>query len=228
MKSVPSWEDLVNRFAEYVPFTASSLVWRRLDRASKTLLDVGCGQGRPGGIIKRHKKVFTVGADIFLPDLQSCQQNHSHDAVVQCDVRKLPFKGKSFDVVLCKEVIEHLEKQGGDELVRQLEQIARRQVIITTPVGRKPEDVYQGHASNNNPFERHRSAFKPDELRQLGYTVRGVGIYNTYGEQGLIRRFPRFLRWVLDITYVLAGPLVYFFPELAGDMFCIKNLNKGS
>ena len=227
MKLVFSWEGLGNKFAEYVPFTASGLVWRRLDRANKTLLDVGCGPGRPGEIIKRHRDVYTVGTDIFLPYLKNCQQHQSHDEIVQCDVRFLPFGSESFDAVLCKEVVEHLRKQEAGDLVKQLEQIARRQVIITTPVGREPEDVYQEHAPNNNPFERHRSAMKPKELRKLGYTVRGVGIYNSYGEQGLIRRFPRFLRWVLEIAYVLAGPVVYFFPEIAGDMVCVKNLKRG-
>jgi len=224
MKSMPNWEDLVNRFAEYVPFTVSSLVWRRLDGASKTLLDVGCGQGRPGGIIKRHKNVFTVGADIFPPDLQSCQQNHSHDAVVQCDVRKLPFKSKSFDVVLCKEVIEHLEKQEGDELVRQLEQIARRQVIITTPVG-----LYTYHAHGDNPFMTHKSAREPGEMRQLSYKVKGIGLHHVDSEQEVLYPYlPKSLKWIGDILYVLAGPIVYFFPKWACFMVCIKNLNKGS
>jgi len=228
MKLAFSWEGLVNKFAEYVPFTASSLVWRRLDHSSKSLLDAGCGPGRPGQIIKRHRKVFTVGTDIFLPYLQICHQNQTHDAVVQCNVKSMPFKAKSFDAVLCKEVIEHLEKKEADELVMQLEQIARRQVIITTPVGRAPEKAEQRCAPDNNPFEQHRSVIKPDELRKLGYTVRGIGIYNTYGELGLRRRFPWFLKWMLDIAYVLAGPIVYFLPELAGDMVCVKNLDRGS
>ena len=79
MKLAFSWEGLVNWIAEYVPFTASSLIWRRLDSSSKTLLDVGCGPGRPGQIIKRHRKVFTVGTDIFLPYLQTCHQHQTHD-----------------------------------------------------------------------------------------------------------------------------------------------------
>lgn len=232
MKLAFSWQGLGNKFAEYMLFTASSLVWRSLDNSNKSLLDAGCGPGRPGEIIKRHRNICTVGADIFLPYLKNCQQKQSHDAVVQCDIKFLPFRSKSFDAVLCKEVIEHLGRQEADELIRQLEQIARRQVIITTPVGMEPEevmpeDVYQGHTPNNNPFERHRSAMKPKELRKLGYTVRGVGIYNAYGEHGLIRRFPRYLRWALDIAYVLAGPIVYFFPKIAGDMVCAKNLKRG-
>ncbi len=214
------WGSLVDKIGEYVPFTASNLVWRLLNNSSKSLLDVGCGPGRPGRTIKRHKNIFTVGADIFFPYLISGKRRQIHNEYVQCDVRKLPFKEKSFDVVLCKEVIEHLEKAEGEEVIRELEQIARRQVIITTPVGGYIQQEYDG-----NPFQEHLSARAPTELRQSGYTVRGVGIRGMHGEQGFQKHFPKFLGFLLDIMYVLAGPIVYFFPEIACYMVCTKRLN---
>lgn len=219
---VSNWEGLVNKIAEYVPFTASNLVWRFLSNSNKSLLDVGCGPGRPGGIIKRHKGVFLVGVDIFSLYLQRCKENHTYDELIQCDARKLPFKKKSFDIVLCKEVIEHLDRQEGDELIRELEQIARRQVIITTPVG-----VYEQHEYDNNPFQEHKSAREPSDLKRYGFTVMGVGIRGMHGEGGVQSCIPEPFRWLLDILYVLAGPLVYFFPKFASYMVCVKTLNEG-
>ena len=214
-----NWQRLVNKMAEYVPFTASNLVWYLLDSSNKSLLDVGCGPGRAGGIIKRHRTIFSVGVDIFSPYLKLCQENHTYDELIRCDVRQLPFRGKSFDAVLCKEVIEHLDMQEGDDLIKELEQIARRQVIITTPVG-----TYKQHEYDNNPFQEHRSARKPSDLKRYGFTVRGIGIRGMHGERGFQSRVPRPVRWMLDILYVLAGPVVYFFPSLACYMVCSKEL----
>lgn len=214
-----NWQKLANKLAEYVPFTASNLIWRLLDGSNRSLLDVGCGPGRPAGIIKRHRPMFLAGTDIFVPYLQHCQQNHTHDELIRCDLRNLPIREKSFDAALCKEVIEHLDKQEGDALIKKLEKIARQQVIITTPVGR-----YEQHEYDGNPFQEHKSARKPADMRNYGFTVRGVGVRGMHGEGGLQACLPQALRWLIDICYVLAGPVVHFFPELACYMVCSKKL----
>lgn len=215
-----NWQSFVNKVAEYIPFTASNLVWRLLHSSNTTLLDVGCGPGRVGEIIKRHKSIYSVGVDIFSPYLKRCQDNHTHDELIQCDIRHLPFRENSFDAVLCKDVIEHLDSQEGDKLIKELEKIARRQVIITTPMGN-----YGQHEYDDNPFQEHRSTWKPADLRRYGLTVRGIGIRGMHGERGLHSRVPKMLRWLLDIMYVLAGPVVYFFPSLACYMIGTKKLH---
>ncbi len=213
-----TWESFVNRVAEYVPFTGSNLVWRLLHSSNASLLDVGCGPGRVGGIIKRHKSIYSVGVDIFTPYLEHCQKNGTHDELIRCDVRHLPFREKSFDAVMCKEIIEHLDTQEGDRLIKDLEKIARSQVIITTPVGN-----YGQHEYDDNPFQEHRSTCMPSTLKRHGFTVRGIGIRGIHGEGGLQSRTPERLRWMLDILYVLAGPVVYFFLSLACYMVRAKN-----
>lgn len=216
-----SWKNLANKAAEYIPFTGSNLLWRFLDSQSQSLLDVGCGTGRAGAIIRRHRgNIFMVGVDIFMLYLQDCRKNNSYNALIYCDAKWLPFRQKTFDVAICREVIEHLERQEGEELIKKLEQIARGQVIVTTPVG-----VYEQHEYKGNPFQEHKSFREPHDLRRLGYTVRGVGIRNMHGEQGLQSRFPNSLTWLLDILYVLAGPVVYFLPNWACYMVCTKKLD---
>jgi SAM-dependent methyltransferase len=216
-----SWKNLANKAAEYIPFTGSNLLWHFLDSQSHSLLDVGCGTGRAGAIIKRHRRhIFMVGVDVFMPYLQNCRENNIYNTLIYCDARRLPFREKTFDVAICREVIEHLEHQEGQELIEKLEQIAQRQVIVTTPVG-----VYEQHEYDGNPFQEHKSFREPRDLRCLGYTVRGVGIRKMHGEQGLQSHFPNSLTWLLDILYVLAGPVVYFFPKRACYMVCTKKLN---
>jgi hypothetical protein len=78
----------------------------------------------------------------------------------------LPFTARSFDAVLCVEVIEHLDKADGWELIRRLEEIARRQVIVSTPWGFMPLEERE-----DNPHLNHLSGWLPEEFEERGYSV---------------------------------------------------------
>lgn len=121
-----TWNRFVNKFGGYLPFTALNLCLRLLDRLNRSLLDIGCGKGRPAKFISQHRNLFTVGTDIYLPYLKHCKNLRTHNGFVRCDIRKLPFVTKSFDAVLCKEVLEHLTKEKGEKLLREIENIGRR------------------------------------------------------------------------------------------------------
>lgn len=213
------WRKLVEKLVEYTPFTATNMAWRMIDRSAKNLLDVGCGPGRMGSVIRRHRDIYAVGVDAYNPYLEICKSNNSYDKLIQGDVRELSFEDKSFDVILCTELIEHLEKAEACELIKKMERIARKQVIITTPVGK-----YEAHAHDDNDFQEHRSVWRPSEIKKMGYSVRGVGLRNLFGENGVYTHVPGFTRPIVDIIYVLAGPAVFFFPRMACHMVCQKQL----
>ncbi len=217
MSNKERWERLYYKAAEYLPFTTTNLVWNMIDRSTKSLLDVGCGPGMMGGVIKRHHDIYTVGVDIFDPYLERCRREHTHDKLMRMDVKELPFEDGSFDTVLCKEVIEHLEQNEALKLIGRMEAIARRQVIITTPVGH-----YAQHEYDDNPHQEHLSIWTPQDMRRLGYEVRGVGVRNMHGEDGLYARTSTAGKRALDIIYIMAGPFVYFRPESACFMVCHK------
>lgn len=216
------WEGiykLEQRIRPYLPFTAFNTVWRLLDKKSHSLLDVGCGQGKPAQFLKSKRKLFMVGVDIFLPYLREAQRQGSHDAYVLGDVCHLPFRPKSFDVVLGMEVLEHLDREEGLSLIKAMEQIARRQVLITTPVGTHKQGPYDG-----NPYQEHKHIWQPNELKQLGYKVRGHGARNIGGMSGVQSPLPKLLRPLMDMLWVIAGPVTYFLPSLSGDIVAVKKL----
>lgn len=212
------------KLAGFVPFTSVNIVWHCLDKSNRSLLDIGCGPGYPVEFMSKRRNLFTVGVDAFLPALWGCKEKRSHSDYVRCDVRKLPFKRKSFDAVLCMEVIEHLYTEEGEKLLQQMEEIARREVVITTPVGPyvQAESDYA-----DNPFQRHKAAYWPSEFKHRGYTVRGSGLRILHGRPGLQDKLPRVLQWLADIAYPLVGLITYFLPKLACYMVCTKRLDRG-
>ena len=101
----------------YIPFTNWNLVWRHLEKKAESILDVGCGTGKPMRFLNRHGRFVTVGIDGFEPSLEQCRRDGSHDTLVLGDIRPLPFNEKSFDIVLCLQALEHLEKKDGELLL---------------------------------------------------------------------------------------------------------------
>ena len=117
---------LVKRARPWIPFTALNTVWCKLDKSSKTILDVGCGKGEPIAFINRRRKFHVIGVDVFLPYMQQCRKLSAHESLILADVRKLPFKPKACDTVICMEVLEHMGKEEGEVMLNYFEKIARK------------------------------------------------------------------------------------------------------
>jgi len=199
-------KNFTQKLRPYVPLTALNTVWRHLDKSGQSILDVGCGKGEVMKFINRHRKFHAIGVDIFEPYLQECQKLSCYDNIILADVRTLPFESKSFDIVLCMEVLEHLEKDDGEKLLHELDRVARRQILLSTPVSK-----YEQHTLDGNPDQEHKFIWHADELRQRGYRVKGMGI------KGLPREELNsgFLLLMREILYVLGGLFSYNFPGIA-------------
>jgi len=215
-----SWERVGQTVRPFVPFTALNTVWRHLDGDALTVLDVGCGRGRPMAFLNRRHRFFAVGIDIFRPYLLEAEALAAYDALVQGDVRCLPFRPCSFDIVLLIEILEHLETAEGLAVIKVMEQIARRQVLISTPVGQ-----HEQHEYDRNPSQEHRHIWEPRELRALGYRIYGHGVRNLGGLSGVQSPLPRPLRPLMDFLWVAAGPLTHFRPEWAGNVVATKRVS---
>lgn len=108
-----------------------------LNGETGTLLDVGAGTAYLNRAI--------VGARMPLKvtncDIRKEYVDKGRDAGFDCftgDVRNLPFRDRSFDVVTCNEVLEHLPNMG--EGLAELIRVAKKKVIITLPISRVKED----------------------------------------------------------------------------------------
>jgi len=94
-------------------------VSKLLDPAARSLLDIGC---QDLTLYRRIKDRYAVTlADIDPKD----------PVIVKGDVQRLSFKNKSFDIVVCQEVLEHVPDPV--KAMVELKRVAAKQLVITVP-----------------------------------------------------------------------------------------------
>jgi SAM-dependent methyltransferase len=197
-------------FSGYMWLSAlTNPVWWILDSRTKTVLDVGCGQGYPMQMLKMLRPVKATGVDLFEEYLKEARKLKLYDKLVVSDVRKLPFPAKSFDSVICLQVIEHQTKKDGLKLLKDLEKIARYQVIIATPIG------YFDHPDmDDNELQRHKSGWYDKDFTDLGYKVGHQSLSVFFGNDGLVHQnIPSFIKAIIFVLDKLLTPIFFLFPQ---------------
>lgn len=170
----------------------------------KRVLDVGCGKGIYGYLIRalKDKNSYMVGVYIDKEYLAFVKRFSVYNDVVLCDIRKLPFREKTFDYTLATEVIEHLEKEEGLHLIEELKRITNERIVITTPNG-----GWYGKGVGKEHM-MYKSGWTTEEFRRLGFKVRGLGF-----------RFLRpgaKLRYLPTLLSYLFTPFTFYIPYMAG------------
>ena len=199
---------LLKSFAFLMPFSPyRGIVFWMLNKSVKSILDVGCREGAAMQSINlRRLHIWRLGVDLDLESLRRCKKSSIYDDIILCDARWLPLSSKCLDCVLCIEFIEHLKKKDAIRFLEDIEKIARKQTIITTPVG------YIKEPPSYSPLLQHVSQWHPGEFRSKEYNVKGmIG--------------PSFLPMVLAYWLSHIFCLTYFWPELSHEMICVKHLD---
>ena len=99
------------------------------------------------------------------------------DKVVYCSDGLKYFEGaidKSTDTVFMLDVIEHLEKEDGQKLLAQALRVARKQVVIFTPLGFMPQHYTESvswEGVNHSELQNHRSGWEPNEFANAIHVV---------------------------------------------------------
>jgi 2-polyprenyl-3-methyl-5-hydroxy-6-metoxy-1,4-benzoquinol methylase len=94
------------------------------------LLDVGCGSADLLERVRRQSRrpLLAVGVDLKLPHLQFAP---STVKTVMSDVRRLPFRPGSFDVVMATHFLHHFDGPELAEILAALFVLARRALVIS-------------------------------------------------------------------------------------------------
>ncbi|CAM9476400.1 unnamed protein product [Phaeothamnion confervicola] len=133
-----------------------------------SVLDVGCGLSLKSQYIQAD---IRIGLDVYRPYLEKIDAKVPYICInadaMQIDTLFLP---KSFDIVTLLDIVEHLEKPDALALIEKASTLARRAVVIETPLGFLPQNM-DILGLGGDHFQTHRCGFEAEELEELGYKV---------------------------------------------------------
>ena len=97
----------------------------------RSVLDAGCGEGEVlrRGVLDKHS--WVVSLDLQQGALDAVRAHSKPGGMVLGSVLELPFAAASYDLVLCTEVLEHLENPL--QAVNEAARVARQAVIFSVP-----------------------------------------------------------------------------------------------
>lgn len=153
--------------------------------SAESVLDVGAGI-RPQKLIKAR--------------YHTCIEPHHEYATILRKMNKIVFESPAqevmqklspgaADTVTMLDVVEHLPKAESLEIIQHALRIARKQVIILTPLGFMPQtcspDAPDPWGLHGNTWQEHRSAwFPPDFKEEEGWDIYICPRYHTTSYQG--------------------------------------------
>lgn len=148
-----------------------------LNQVDGAVLDIGCGV--PSIMQDLILNRSLVGVDVLdFSSLQKLDKNHHY---ISCNVIDYFDKPEDFlkmieektgisqfNVVTAFNVIEHMERKDGKNLLDFMERITSRFCILETPCGFVPQGPEFG-----NEYQRHLSGWFVHDFEGRGYTVKG-------------------------------------------------------
>ena len=125
-------ENLNARILEIVKDTISGFDKPAGERVS--ILDAGCGEGFVVNLLCQNLDggiAGICGLELTEEALDIAREKNPGISFVQGDICKMPFESGTFDIVLCTEVLEHLENPS--EALSELMRVSKGAVIVTVP-----------------------------------------------------------------------------------------------
>lgn len=163
-----------------IPFLVGELQRLR----PRSILDVGVGFGKTGMLVREYLEcwygrytpsswqITVEGIEIF-DGYRNPLWTSMYNRVHLGDARSLAGELGRFDVAICCDVIEHMDKPSGIDLVRRLVN-ACGVLLLTTPISFWPQG-----AENGNPHEVHQSQWGAEDFGGLDGRIVELG--STFG-----------------------------------------------
>ncbi len=138
---------------------------------TNSVLDIGCGTGY---ITKRISlvKPKVIGCDIDKEKLVLAKKYTKNKIRFKhVNDKKLPFKDNSFDLIICSEVLEHIEDI--DFFLTEIKRVGKKFLLITVP---------------NEPYFRIANFLRLKNVLEFG---NGHGHINHFNKKTLKKVFPK-------------------------------------
>ncbi|MHC4562310.1 MAG: class I SAM-dependent methyltransferase [Planctomycetota bacterium] len=158
---------------------------------TRTLLDVGCGDGTIAAkLTSRRADVTVQGADVLA-------RPQTAIPVTVFDGRRLPFETDSFDAVMLVDVLHHCDDPG--ELLAEVARVARRTVLVKDHIAAGPISrlVLRAMDWAGNRGHGVRLAYNYWNAKQWQQAWQDCGLTVEITRRKL-KLYPLWMRWVLE------------------------------
>lgn len=216
-----------NKLKITLPFSYMRLLRDGIGEA-KTILDLGCEDGRLLDLLSEGKKWKATGVDIYKKNTDLAAEKKIYIEVIKGDIvrvsKKLVKQKRKFDVVFCSQVIEHINRKKGEELLKLVDSLARKKIIFGTPRGFMEQPrIFLG----DNPHQVHKSGWNEEDFRKRGYKVYGIGFGPVWSETGIGRNLGMANLIFAHLLSYIFSPVVFYYPSLASGILCTKEIKNG-
>jgi ubiquinone/menaquinone biosynthesis C-methylase UbiE len=161
-----------------------------------TFLDAGCGEGFVARrVIDAAPGIQLTGCDVSDEALQLATAANPGARFVVGSVADLPFPDRSFDVVGCFEVLEHLPGEMPRQALSELARVARQAVVLSVP--REPLFCLANAARGKNLDVRPRGS-DPDHKQFWSRSAFGALVAEQFVVEKLAGSFP----WTICVAMV--------------------------
>ncbi len=161
-----------------------------------SFLDAGCGEGFVARrLLSEMPGVELTGCDVSDDALAVAARANPEGRFVTGSVVGLPFPDKSFDVVGCFEVLEHLPDDLPRQALAEMARVARRAVVLSVP--HEPLFCLANAARGKNLDVRPRGS-DPDHKQFWSRKAFGQLVSERFG----IRKLDGSLPWTICVADV--------------------------
>ena len=185
----------------------------------KTVLELGAGKDSYVNFKCRDYKITAL--DLHKASIENSKEHNNFDDYILGDAREIReiFEDRSFDLVTAFDLIEHFEKNEGYQLLKDILKIAGERVIVFTPNGFVPQS-----ATDDNPFQEHKSGWTYKEMKKSGFKVYGVnGFKKLRGMYAVPKIKPReFGNFVSNLSQILLN--ITGLKKYSYAILCVKEI----
>jgi hypothetical protein len=151
-----------------------------------SVLDVGTGLMRSLGQLPCPVK---IGLDAHRPYLTRREVTGAVPINANAlEIERLFVPG-AVDLVTLIDVLEHFPPEDAREVLRQVETVARRRVVLFTPRGRFPQEGHDLFGLGGEELQQHRSTWESDDLVELGYRVAVLADFHDARNEAFVKAF---------------------------------------
>lgn len=136
----------------------------RFDRHQPdTVTDIGPGDGTYAKLLRpAHEGVWWTAVEIHKPYIGRYKLKAKYDEVHHLDARRAPGHLFHRDLVICGDVLEHMERDEAVDLLQRIEAAGAWHILVSLPIVEAPQGEVDG-----NPAEAHVHHWEADDMDQV-------------------------------------------------------------